>query len=953
MPCVSDISKPRPEVESGQLHGIVSLYTLLDESEDVFESDAGRVLRATYPSDALRRLLARLATTLSESDADRKGNFIISGGYGSGKSHLLLVLYHLLNNRKAGAEWLAEHGVDFTPPEQAVAVLMPRNQLTMPGKDGVDYLWEPIFHGLGYDGFKHTGSNFPTAKHLKEAAAGRRVFLVIDEIERWFMPIDDPHQAEASVTFLQNLIEFSKDPDNGMITFITLLMLEPRICNVIQRDEVFAEDLTQAPDRERVVHHRLVDSVDLDAAAEVIEPYLDAYRAVDSHVRIGNYDDYRQRMLTCYPFHPETIDVVFQRYSSVARREDTSYQNSRGALYLLAHALQQTIPSDDPGRGQLSDLDLIRPGDISLIVDRLCDDLRNLNPALLDRACGNVHTSAATEHSAPVLSTIFLHSLGEPEEERQLGAEFGEILLGAVAPEGAPHGAATASEIHACLQKLDDTALNLHIEDDPTRWLFKMKINLIAQVNRRARSLSSEAASGVLVDKIREEVGADDRVAVFPEDEVPDRRDIVLVVSTKRLDSEEIIDKLYRGRSNPNGLVIVDPREAGSLTDDPDLVRMAQRILAAKDIQKDIVGDLEAGKQLQQIIVTQTGQLQQRIRDRYGAWLTPIVDAETGHLTFRRSEVRLDRTAILSRVEERYDDHHYERAVMGCVRDTKPPPTVADIVAEFYRQHSFPKPVYGSRPSDERIHQAIRELTRRAELEVVRGGDAHYTCGEDPGILQTSWTVILPEHPPPPPELPNTVLAFVRRLGDKGAAVQAVRAHCETETGEQGARIEAAEVDECVKTLVKEQKLELVGLPSVPEAPLPDDQLVRLWEAPPPERVAIGPVSIAQAVTSVIQELKPTDRVCNVEITVKQGASGKAVSDEYRELLGLADLALGGDVEVSGTWQIRKAPVTDRDGIRALLKALHTMGDARVEIQCDKEAAHDTEANSEGGAYEG
>lgn len=267
MPTIQKLVKLRPEVERGNLHGIVSLYALLDaESPEVFERDPARVLDATYPSAALGRLLHRLQISLYERDTDRKGNFVISGGYGSGKSHVLLTLYHLLAHPDVAHPWLAEHKLDFAPPDDAVVVLMPMTNLTQPDSYApVEYLWEPIFAALGYTGFHHTGNNFPTVGDLRQAVAGRRVFLIIDEIERWFMPIKDRHQAEANITFLQNLNEFAKNPDNGMFVLLTLLMLEPRICNIVGRDDAFFDDLTGAPDRRSVVLHRLVASVDRDA----------------------------------------------------------------------------------------------------------------------------------------------------------------------------------------------------------------------------------------------------------------------------------------------------------------------------------------------------------------------------------------------------------------------------------------------------------------------------------------------------------------------------------------------------------------------------------------------------------------------------------------------------------------------------------------------------------------
>ncbi|HDQ70822.1 MAG TPA: hypothetical protein ENN19_01860 [Chloroflexi bacterium] len=490
MPNIQQLVTLRPEVIEGDLHGIISLYALLDDDAETFECSPERVLSATFPSTALKRLLHRLQTSLSDRDVDRKGNFVISGGYGAGKSHLLLTLYHILAHPDQARSWLAAHEIDFDPPQDAIVVLMPMTNLTQPQTDApVEYLWTPIFEVLGYDGFQHTGNNFPTVRDLRKAVAGRRVFLIIDEIERWFMPIRDSHQAEANISFLQNLSEFARNPDNGTFVFLTLLMLEPRIHNIVGRDDAFFEDLTQTPDRRQVVLHRLVEQVDRPAAEGVIEAYLDQYRPIDAHVRIGDYNHYRQEMVESYPFHPATIEVVFERYSSVARKEETSYQNSRGALYLLAHVLQETLPPARGGTGHLHERDLLLPGDISLTVDRLTDDLINLDPRLVEIARENVARSQEQDvpHAAPILSTILLHSLGDPRAERRLGADFGEILMGTLRPPGSPGQRVTPSGVQMAMQQLEETALNLHAEPHPPRWIFRSEVNIVAQINRRAR----------------------------------------------------------------------------------------------------------------------------------------------------------------------------------------------------------------------------------------------------------------------------------------------------------------------------------------------------------------------------------------------------------------------------------------------------------------------------------
>jgi len=947
---IQQLVRLRPEVVKGKLHGIISLYALLDTESTAFERDPEQVFRATYPSAALKRLLHRLQTSLSSRSADRKGNFVISGGYGSGKSHLLLTLYHILAHPKQARPWLSEHDIDFDPPQDAVVVLMPMTNLTQPDTDAlVEYLWTPIFAALGYDGFHHTGSNFPTVVDLRKAVAGRQVFLIIDEIERWFMPIRDRHQAEANLSFLQNLIEFARDPDNGVFVFLTLLMLEPRISNIVGRDDAFFEDLTQAPDRRQVVMHRLVEEVDQPAAEQVVDVYQEQYRPVDAHVRIGDYNRYRQQMLECYPFHPETIEVVFERYSSVARKEETSYQNSRGALYLLAHVLQETLPPTHGGTGHLQDRDLLLPGDISLTIERLTDDLVNLEPRLVEIARENVARSVeqGVPHAALILSTVLLHSLGDPRAERRLGAGFGDILLGTLRPGNGAGEPLTASGVQMVLQQLEETALNLHVEPHPPRWLFKAEVNVVAQINRRARRVAPEAAQELLVKTLKQMVGG--TVCVFPFDEVPNQRELTLVLTTERLESEEILDRLYYGLAYPNALIIVDPQDMASVTDDPDLVWMAKRIKAAEALRFNLVGDPDAQRRVADFLEGLSGlrqALRDRLRDRYGAWRAPIYDPERGDLTFTRVEVPLDRTAIYRAVEQRYDAARFRQNVMEAVESRSSPPTVADVRAEFLRQRSFAKPVWEGRPSDAPIDQAIRDLVAQARLEIVRGGDERYVCGRDPGDLQPQWTVAVPPEAHKPRFRLDETVHTVVEAHPQGLTVREVREHCYQVGAQFPEMVNAGRVDAHLADLLARRELETSQADVALQGPLPDDLVVRparrvteVERAVPrgPEPLPFGPGPVPQLKTDVVRLVDKTDRLSQVTISYRCTLRGDDLA-AHRDLVGLGK-GDPGDAGLTLSWTLAEAPVTNRNDLLALLNRLPHPHICEVTVRLQREKA--------------
>jgi hypothetical protein len=948
MPPIQQAVRLRPEVVKGNLHGIVSLYALIDEdTERTFEQDPQRVLRATYPSDALTRLLHRLQVSLSKRNADRKGNFIISGGYGSGKSHLLLTLYHLLQNPQVARDWLTEHRIDFESPDDAVVVLMPMTNLTKPGSYApVEYLWEPIFHALGYEGFEHTGSNFPTVSDLRQAVADRQTFLIIDEIERWFMPIKDKHQAEANISFLQNLTEFARDPDNGMILLLTLLMLEPRIHNIVGRDDAFFEDLTGAPDRRKIVLHRLVDAVDEEIAAQVVEAYLDQYRPVESHVRIGDYHQYRQELLDCYPFHPATIEAVFDRYSSVARKEETSYQNSRGALYLLAHVLQETLSPT----GALQDNTLLLPGDISLRVDRLVDDLVNLEPRLVEVARDNVARSVKEDipYAAPILSTILLHSLGDPKAERQLGARFGAILLGTLRP-GIENGGVTASSVQMALQDLEGPALNLHREDHPPRWRFRTEVNIVAQINRRARrEVHKETAQQRIVNTLKGLVNGN--VYVYPYEDIPDRRELALVLTTQRMESEAILKELYYGRAFPNGLIIVDPLQMASVIEDPDLIWMAQRIISAEGLKFDLVGDQNAQQRVIDFLEGMGGQregLRDQLRDRYGAWRAPIYDHHNGNMTFIRVQVPLDRSAIFRSVEQRYDAAQFRENVLEEVLKRNTPPTVDDMRVAFYRQRSFAKPVWQGRPSHAPVDRAIRDLVKQAQLEIIKGGDERYICGRDPNVLQRNWTVSVPPEAHKPHFQVDKVVREVVYKRPQGLTVREVREHSQTAAREYPDGVaDPSRIDAQISDMIDRGELE-ADKPAVTfGGGLPDDLVVRKPDRdkgqrkPKPPRMAsltLGPASVHQLKTDIIKRLDKTDTLNHVRVKCSSTLRGDDLQQQH-ELVGLTGDDPG-DARLKLNWELNGVAISDRDQLMDLVNHLPYPGISQITITLQRTKA--------------
>jgi len=95
---IAEICKLSEEVKTGQLLISVFIDRAINDPTSR-EADRDFVLRVTYPTSPLRSLIEHISQKLSGRHP--KGSAVIRGTYGSGKSHALLALYHLVN---AGGE---------------------------------------------------------------------------------------------------------------------------------------------------------------------------------------------------------------------------------------------------------------------------------------------------------------------------------------------------------------------------------------------------------------------------------------------------------------------------------------------------------------------------------------------------------------------------------------------------------------------------------------------------------------------------------------------------------------------------------------------------------------------------------------------------------------------------------------------------------------------------------
>jgi len=418
LPTITDVATLSEEVTSGQVYGVVQLYKVL-EDKPALEKDPAAVFARTYLTDALRMSLDQVCHKLT--DQDQRGGLVFTGGYGSGKSHQLLALYHTLTRPDLAAQWLKRHGYDEPLPTLNNLVVI----VLHTARVDYDNLWEPIFQQLGAEDVLRQVKRYPTIPQIRQALGSRPVVIIIDEIENWYETILPQRVSTAETsraanrTFLQHLLELANEPDVRLMVLFSLIRENLDIVDVIDRTGPISINLSTAADREEILLYRLFEHVDQQGAAQVVDRFIELYRERQIAVPMGDYESYRARMARVYPLHPELLRVLFERYSTAS-----NYANTRGILYLLATILRE----------QATNVPILLASAVDAA--RFDDELVVLDRALVEATVRDIERVGHTEYGREILSTVLLYSINR---EQQIGANEAEIVMGVATPEINPN----------------------------------------------------------------------------------------------------------------------------------------------------------------------------------------------------------------------------------------------------------------------------------------------------------------------------------------------------------------------------------------------------------------------------------------------------------------------------------------------------------------------------------
>lgn len=601
---------------------------------DVYQNPE-RFFERTFLTKTLSGLATEVLRRLAGEKTETSAVFNMTTQFGGGKTHSLLLLYHLASNGNAARDWqgvsrLVELAGIKAVPAAKVAVFVGTEFDPLSGRGGHDGTplrktpWGEIAYQLG--GQKALAI---VAQHDEQGLApggdvirrfmpqDKPVLILMDELMNFVSRSRRSGMAAQLYTFIHNLSEEVRGRDNAVMAIsIPASELEmsaedfsdyERLKKLLDR---VGKALMMSAESEtsEIIRRRLFEwdgnQLMPDGRVMLTKDAMDACNQFGDWVRDNKHqlpdwfpvDAARQTFASTYPFHPTVLSVFERKWQALPR-----FQQTRGILRLLALWVAKAYQGGFKGAHKdaligLGTAPLEDPQFRAALFEQLGE--HRLESAVTTDICGKKDSHAIRldqEATAAIkegrlhrkaATAIFFESNGGMTQSE---ASVPEIRLDVTEP-GIDIG-----NVETALETLTDACYYLTVERN--RYHFSFKENL----NKRYADRRANIKADAIAERIRAEIqtvfsGPQQIERIFfPEksNEVPDRPVLTLVVlapehsqdeegKTKTLIESIVRDSGQSGRTFKSALIFSVPQSYGQLKED------TRKLLAWEDIQAEL-----------------------------------------------------------------------------------------------------------------------------------------------------------------------------------------------------------------------------------------------------------------------------------------------------------------------------------------------------------------------------
>ena len=382
-----NVAVPHKDIREGRLDESVFAAKLGDVLRDrgpLEYKDPETFFRKTHLTLGLERLCATVVSRLSGG----KGEAFIQlrTPFGGGKTHALIALYHIFKNRDAVSDLEAVKAIlqDDTLREGGITKIPKAKVAGFVGTeaDAIRGLtpWGDIAKQLGSYKLveEHDKKRVSPGKDIlvKLLEENKPVLILIDELLEYAVKAAGVSLKEitgAEGTLKGQLLSFIQELSEAITSVDRCIVIATLPSSILEHyDEAAEQTLMQlqkisgrveaiytpveGEEVYEVIRKRLFDDLGEKAFhRKVADEYLELYRQLGEEVP-SEYreEDYKRKMAKAYPFHPEIIDKLYERWSTFS-----TFQRTRGVLRFLAEVIGDLYKREYP-------CPLIQPAHINL-----------------------------------------------------------------------------------------------------------------------------------------------------------------------------------------------------------------------------------------------------------------------------------------------------------------------------------------------------------------------------------------------------------------------------------------------------------------------------------------------------------------------------------------------------------------------------------------------------------
>ncbi len=544
---------PHRDIREGKLDESVFAADLSDVIADrgpLEYRDAETFFRKTYPTQGLVNLLAAVAARLS---GQGRGEAVIQiqTPFGGGKTHSLIALYHLFRGlgsrdwRSVGPSELIEQVLEkahalaisqFPPPGSYPAVRVATFTGTAADPLKGKTPWGELAEQLGNYALlaEHDQRRRAPGKDLlHRLLADQPTLILMDEVAEYAVKAKDFR--EQLIAFFQELTETVKVlPQCALV--VTLPSSAPygeegeralhQLQQVFGRVEAIYTPV-EGEEMYEIIRRRLFEDMgDPAEARKVAESFWQLYQRLGDDVpREVREPAYRNKLRKAYPFHPELIDLLFERWSTYS-----TFQRTRGVLRLLAEVVADLYRREHPAPLiQPAHLNLANPAIRRELLKHIGNEYEGVIAA--DIADGNAKAQRINREMGPEyarfgiasgLATAIFFGSFSGGEKKGMGIQRLRVAL---LREGI-----LPALVGDALRRLEEELWYLHVEGGI--YSFSSQPNLNRVIVEKEEAVNEQLSIEEIRTHLEKLAGSELRVTLWPRasQDVPDTKELKLAI---------------------------------------------------------------------------------------------------------------------------------------------------------------------------------------------------------------------------------------------------------------------------------------------------------------------------------------------------------------------------------------------------------------------------------------